>query len=84
MADHQLISLSVIWDKHSKQLLGGALLGGQGAGVRLNLLAIALQTKMTIKDLPNLDLGYTPAINHMMDPLHIAGSAAVKSNREKK
>ncbi|NLP08865.1 FAD-dependent oxidoreductase, partial [bacterium] len=30
MADHQLISLSVIWDKHSKQLLGGALLGGQG------------------------------------------------------
>ncbi len=84
MADHQVISLSVIWDKHSKQLLGGAVLGGPGAGIRLNLLAIALQAKMTIKDLPNLDLGYTPAINHMMDPLHIAGGVALKSNREKR
>jgi len=84
MTDHQLISLSVIWDKYSKQLLGGALLGGLGAGVRLNLLAIALQAKMTIKDLPNLDLGYTPVINHMMDPLHIAGNAAMKSKREKR
>jgi NADPH-dependent 2,4-dienoyl-CoA reductase/sulfur reductase-like enzyme len=77
------IDMQVVWDGRSNRVLGGAVLGENGAGLRLNQLAIVVQAKLTIKDLLHLDLGYTPAINHMMDPLHIIGSMALKQKKER-
>jgi NADPH-dependent 2,4-dienoyl-CoA reductase/sulfur reductase-like enzyme len=79
MPQNSPIDMQVIWDAKSKRLLGGTVTGSKGAGYYLNMLAIALQAEMTIKDLAYLDLGYTPPINHMMNPLHIAASVALKS-----
>jgi NADPH-dependent 2,4-dienoyl-CoA reductase/sulfur reductase-like enzyme len=76
------VDMQIIWDVRSKRVLGGVVMGESGAGYRLNYLAIVVQAQMTIKELVHLDLGYTPAINHLMDPLHIAGSLALKSKRE--
>jgi len=84
VAGHSLIDMQIVWDSRSKRILGGTLIGGKGAGHRLNHLAIAVQARLSLKDLLHLDLGYTPAINHMMDPLHIAASVALKGKKEKR
>lgn len=73
------IDMQVVWDGKSKRLLGGTVVGGKGAGHYLNMLAIAVQSGLTVRDLANLDLGYTPPINHMMNPLHIVAAVAAKS-----
>ena len=62
---------------------GGRILGAQGIGSlsvagRINLLASGLTTGMTVAQLNELDLVYTPAIAPVYDPLLIAASAALK------
>ncbi len=77
--ENRPIDMQVVWDGKSKRLLGGTVVGGKGAGHYLNMLAMAIQSGLTVRDLANLDLGYTPPINHMMNPLHIAAAVAAKS-----
>ncbi len=78
----QAITVALIADSHSRQLLGGQIIGASGAGLRLNVLAAAVAARLTLHDLSYLDLGYTPAISNVWDPLLVAGSAAMKKTKE--
>ena len=76
------ITVALIADSRSHQILGGQIIGAADAGHRINILAAAIAAKLTLHDLSYLDLGYTPAISNVWDPLLVAGSAAMKKIRE--
>jgi len=76
------ITVALIADSRSKQILGGQIIGATDAGLRLNVLAAAIAAKLTLHDLSYLDLGYTPAISNVWDPLLVAGRAAMKKTKE--
>jgi NADPH-dependent 2,4-dienoyl-CoA reductase/sulfur reductase-like enzyme len=70
--------VKLVAEEGSGRLLGGQIVGDEGAGARIDVLATALQQGMTIEELSRLDLAYVPPIAPVWDPLLVAANVALK------
>ncbi|GJQ20592.1 MAG: NADH oxidase [Bacteroidia bacterium] len=68
------VSVILIADRKSGRLLGGNVYGGDGAVLRANTLALAIQCGLTARELTETDLIYSPPFSPLWDPLLIAGN----------
>jgi NADPH-dependent 2,4-dienoyl-CoA reductase/sulfur reductase-like enzyme len=66
------IRVKIVAHAESGRLLGGQIVGVEGAAKRIDVLAIAVWTGMTAGELEMLDLGYAPPFSGVYDPLLIA------------
>jgi NADPH-dependent 2,4-dienoyl-CoA reductase/sulfur reductase-like enzyme len=73
------ITVELVADKQSGRLLGGSVIGEEGAAGRLNVIATAVQNKMRVDDLEMLDLCYAPPFALVWDPVLIAAQQLRKS-----
>jgi len=64
--------LKIVYDRKTGRLLGGQAFGEEGADKRIDTLAAALQGKLTLEDLAELDLAYAPPYSSANDPLNVA------------
>lgn len=60
------------------RLLGAQMVGGEGAALRIDVLATALHAGMTVSELASLDLAYAPPYSPVYDPILFAAEAAVR------
>ena len=65
--------IKVIADKNSGRLLGGQVIGQEGADKRLDVLATCIYFKAHVNDLFQLDLAYAPPYSTTKDPVTYAG-----------
>lgn len=65
-------TVELVADRASGQLVGGAVIGEEGAAGRINVIAAALQARMRVDDFEQLDLAYSPPFSPVWDPLLIA------------
>jgi NADPH-dependent 2,4-dienoyl-CoA reductase/sulfur reductase-like enzyme len=72
------IWLKVVADKASGRVLGGQGIGEEGVVWRVNVLATAVTTGLTVDDLCDLDLAYAPPFSGAADLIHIAGQQLAK------
>ena len=70
--------VKLVVEEGSGRLLGGQIVGDQGAGPRIDVLATALHQGMTVEELSRLDLAYVPPIAPVWDPLLVAANVALK------
>ncbi len=70
------MTVKILAEKGSGRLLGGQIVGRQGAGKRIDILATALHAGFTVEELINLDLGYSPPFSTAWDPVQIAARQA--------
>ncbi len=70
------MTVKILAEKGTGRLLGGQIVGKEGAGKRIDTLAVALQAGLTVEDLINLDLGYSPPFSAVWDPVQIAARQA--------
>jgi NADPH-dependent 2,4-dienoyl-CoA reductase/sulfur reductase-like enzyme len=70
--------VKLVVEEEGGRLLGGQIIGDEGAGLRINVLAAALHSEMTIEQLSQLDLAYMPAMAPVWDPLLVAANVALK------
>jgi NADPH-dependent 2,4-dienoyl-CoA reductase/sulfur reductase-like enzyme len=70
------MTVKLLAEKGSGRLLGGQIVGKEGAGKRIDTLAAALHAGLTVEDLINLDLGYSPPFSGVWDPVQIAARQA--------
>ena len=66
------MSVKLIAERGTGRLLGGQIVGGAGAAMRINVLATGLQARMTIDEIARLDLAYAPPFSSVWDPLLLA------------
>ena len=62
----------------SGRLLGGQIVGTEGAAKRIDVLALAVWNEMAVDELALLDLAYAPPYSGVYDPLLVAANAAAK------
>jgi len=70
------MAVMVIADKNTGQLLGGQIVGGAGAGKRIDVIATAIWAGMTAAELAWVDLAYAPPFSGVWDLIHIAARRA--------
>lgn len=51
-------------------------MGGAGVDKRIDVLAVAIQAKMTVFDLEEMELAYAPQYGSAKDPINMAGFVA--------
>ncbi|MCA1842051.1 MAG: FAD-dependent oxidoreductase [Actinobacteria bacterium] len=73
------IVVKLLAEKRSGRLLGGQLVGFEGAAKRVDVLATALTAGMTVEDLIGLDLSYAPPFSPVWDPIQTAARRAVEA-----
>lgn len=66
------ITVKVLAEKDSGRLLGGQIVGTEGAAKRIDVLATALYAGLTVQEMINLDLSYAPPYAPVWDPVLIA------------
>jgi NADPH-dependent 2,4-dienoyl-CoA reductase/sulfur reductase-like enzyme len=70
------ITITVIWEKRSRRLLGAQMVGEDGVSKRIDTFATALTNKMTLDEMAYLDLSYAPPFAPVWDPVLVAINAA--------
>ncbi|MFC6886399.1 MULTISPECIES: FAD-dependent oxidoreductase [Actinomadura] len=68
----------LVVERRSGRLLGGQIVGEEGAAKRVDGLAIALWNRMTVEEMTGLDLGYAPPFSPVWDPVLIAARKAAE------
>ncbi len=70
------ITIKVIYEADTKEVLGAQAVGLEGAVMRVNMFALAVQNKMTTEELGMTDFVYAPPFASVWDAVHIASNAA--------
>lgn len=66
------IKVKLLAEQGSGRLLGGQIVGLEGAAKRIDVLATALTAGMTVQQLVDLDLSYAPPFSPVWDPVQTA------------
>ncbi len=70
------IYIKLVYEKESHIILGGETLGKNGAGLRIDVIAMAIRAKMTTQELGMMDFCYSPPISKTWDALNVVGNIA--------
>ena len=70
--------INLVFERRGGRILGAQGIGSESIAGRMNVLASAITTGMTVAQLNDLDLVYTPSLAPVYDPLLIAAGAALK------
>ncbi len=75
------VTVRAVAERGTGRLLGAQIVGGPGAGKRIDVFAAALWSQMTADDLSWLDLAYAPPFSGVWDIIHIAARKAAQAAR---
>src|SRR5690606_21743328 len=78
MPGNKPIAVKLVVEQGTGRLLGGQIVGEEGAAKRIDVLATALTAGMTVEDLEYLDLGSAPPVAPGTGPLQTAARLAAK------
>ena len=73
------LHVKLVTDDRSGRLLGGQIVGHRGVVKRIDVLATALQCRLTVDELRRLDLSYAPPFAPVWDPILVAANVAVRA-----
>ncbi|KAJ3311204.1 hypothetical protein HDV04_004208 [Boothiomyces sp. JEL0838] len=70
------ISLKVLFDPKSGKIFGAQACGVDGVDKRIDVISMAIQGGMTMGDLEEVELCYSPQYGSAKDPINVAGMIA--------
>ena len=71
-------TVELVAERATGRLIGGSVIGEDGAAGRINVIAAALHARMKVEDLAALDLAYSPPFSPVWDALLIAAQQLSK------
>jgi len=70
------IRVKVVADRPGGRLVGAQIVGAEGAAKRIDVLATAIWSHMTVDEVASLDLSYAPPFSPVWDPVLVAARKA--------
>ena len=70
------VTAMLVYDRETGIILGGQTAGYKGADKRLDVIATAAAAKLTLSDLADIDLAYSPPIGTANDAINMAAFTA--------
>lgn len=76
------ILVKLVYETATGRILGGQLAGKAGVNKRIDIIATALSTGMTVGTLGMLDLSYAPPYSPTYDPVQVCANVAARGVKE--
>jgi NADPH-dependent 2,4-dienoyl-CoA reductase/sulfur reductase-like enzyme len=76
LPDAPEVRVRFVVERHSGRLLGAQIVGGRGAGKRIDVAATCITNRMTVEEIVDLDLSYAPPFGPLWDPIAVAARKA--------
>jgi NADPH-dependent 2,4-dienoyl-CoA reductase/sulfur reductase-like enzyme len=70
--DAPRVTVRLVAEAATGRVVGGQIVGGRGAGKRIDTVATAVSAGMTAEDVVGLDLAYCPPYSPVWDPVQVA------------
>jgi len=70
------MSIKLLFDPDSGRILGAEAVGSTGVDKRIDVIAMAIQARLTVFDLEEAELCYAPQYGHAKDPINMLGFVA--------
>ena len=70
------VLIKLVAEEGTGRLLGAQVIGEKGVDKRVDVLATAITARMSVFDLEELDLAYSPPFGSANDPINVAGFVA--------
>lgn len=70
------MAIKLLFSPNDGKILGAQIVGYEGVDKRIDVLATAIRTGMTVYDLQELELAYAPPFSSAKDPVNMAGYVA--------
>ena len=64
--------MRLVIDRGRERIVGGQIVGGRGAGKRIDVIAMACSLGLSPATLLNIDLAYAPPLSPVWDPVQTA------------
>lgn len=75
--DAKRLNLKLIFEEKTGKIFGGQAVGERGVDKRIGELSVAITGNLSVFDLPDLELPYSPPYSTTRDPLNTAGYVAI-------
>lgn len=72
------ITVKLLVEPENHRLIGGQIVGSDGAAERANLLALAIKKGMTVEEFSWIDYCYVPPVCDALEPLVVAAEAVLR------
>ncbi len=72
----QPMRIKIVAERGTGRLLGAQIVGGEGAGKRIDVLATALWNDMAVQEIGSMDLSYAPPFSPVFDAVLLAAGKA--------
>ena len=72
------VRVKLVVDRATKRVVGGQVVGGEDVTQRVNLLALAIQAKMTVYDLALMRTAYAPPVADVWEAVVLAADMAIR------
>lgn len=71
----QPMTVKLVADRDSRRVLGSQIVGREGSALRIDTVAMALWSGLTVDELMLTDLAYAPPFSPVWDPVQVAARA---------
>jgi NADPH-dependent 2,4-dienoyl-CoA reductase/sulfur reductase-like enzyme/rhodanese-related sulfurtransferase len=72
----EVMSIKLLFSPSDGKILGGQIIGKDGVDKRIDVIATAIRSHMSVNDLEELELAYAPPYSSAKDPVNVAGFVA--------
>lgn len=72
------LRIKLIGDRKTRKLLGAVILGKEGVAKRIDVVAAALYSGLTVDDMTGIDYSYSPPFAPAWEPLGVAADVLLK------
>jgi rhodanese-related sulfurtransferase len=72
----QAMVIKLLFEPTNGKILGAQAVGGDGVDKRIDVIAVAIQAGLTVFDLEEMELCYSPQFGSAKDPVNMAGFVA--------
>jgi NADPH-dependent 2,4-dienoyl-CoA reductase/sulfur reductase-like enzyme len=69
------MKVKLVAERRSGRVLGGQIVGLEGAAKRIDVIAVAVTARLTVEEMTALDLSYAPPFGPVWDPILVAARA---------
>jgi NADPH-dependent 2,4-dienoyl-CoA reductase/sulfur reductase-like enzyme len=73
------MTVKLVVERRSGRILGAQIVGGRGAGKRIDAVVVAITAGFVAEDLLQADLAYAPPFSAVWDPVQVAAREALKA-----